>query len=309
MVDDEALEERGQGAVDGVGDGRGTDPRAAGQRERNEEGRAEGAGSDDGPAAGRAPEGPERPEVPDVPDGAGQSPGPGEPDQPERAPDEPEDPAEAAEREAEPPAGTGTDTETDSARPARIDTYVRAQPSGLDLTDRVGRFTGYLALAAFFFGIGTFTDLQHHFSGDPSASARTTVADTLSILCAGATDPGQFPPSTASYAQLAAYDRSVLFRRDTKNYAWDLDTSSLSTGDTGTFLAMRSAYYAASDFLAAATAAARAQDARGYATATGQYREANGLFQSRSADFGLKPGSCTWPVLDAPNVTDPDLAH
>ncbi|MFI0899046.1 hypothetical protein [Streptomyces sp. NPDC020983] len=217
-------------------------------------------------------------------------------------------------RPSDGPAGSGTASasasaaeerraDSDSDRLARIDAYVRdQQKSG---SDWVGKVSTYVGLAAFFFGIGTFADLQHRFSASDRAAAAATAGavDSLQSVCAKDRS-GAVPPKSADYGALAAYDRSVLVERDARNYIWEgLNTSDLPDEDVELFTAMKHSYFAASDFLAAALSAAEARDARGYATAVGQYNDADSLFLEESAAFGLAQGACSWAVPDAPDVT------
>jgi hypothetical protein len=219
--------------------------------------------------------------------------------------------APEADADADADAGRSEEDETDSDsdRLARIDAYVREQQK--EGSDWLGKLATYLGLAAFFFGIGTFTDLKSHFfdSDKEATNARAAAVQYLDISCRAFLSH-KLPPKNASYDALARYDQSVLFDRDAHNYVWgSLDTSDLSDADAEISLALKRSYFAASHFLAAAVSAAQAKNAQEYAVAIGQYNEADSQFLKESADFGLSPGACSWAAADAPTVADLDRAR
>jgi hypothetical protein len=207
-----------------------------------------------------------------------------------------------AEDEFEGAGGRGSDSE----KIERIAAYVRDQRKAeRSWTELLGRFTVYLALAAFFFGIGTVSDLSHRFAASPPSAAtasRAGYVESLDTYCKGFVGAPAGGNKGTGYARIAADDLAVLTARNRMNLAWNSFPvpKAMAPKDVAAFESIRSDYFAANDFLQAAVARARAHDTAGYALDIGLYRQTNATFLTAAATFGFTTCAHYWPVADAP---------
>jgi hypothetical protein len=196
--------------------------------------------------------------------------------------------------------------ESDSQKIDRIAAFADEQRrESRSWTARIDRFTIYVAAATFFFGVGTFTDLRKRL--DPPASSPAQVAKdgyvrTLDTDCRTFVTPPPAPGTGSGYAKIAADDLAVLQARHRMNHVWNLypPPAAMTRRDVGTYLSVKSYFFAASDLLQAAVGRARTGDGVGYAQAVGQYREANAAFLAAATDFGFTVCNHYWTVDDAP---------
>jgi hypothetical protein len=202
------------------------------------------------------------------------------------------------------PGGT---RESDSEKIDRIAAYVgEARKAEKSWTERFGKFTVYLALAAFFFGIGNVTDLRNRLAAPAptrAQAAKDAYVSTLDTYCKGFVGVRPGVPKGGGYARIAADDLDVLTARNRMNLAWNTYPipGDMAPSDAGTFESIRSSYFAANDLLQAAVEEARAQDSHGYAFDIGLYRQANAEFLRTASDYGFTVCDHYWPVDDAPS--------
>jgi hypothetical protein len=196
--------------------------------------------------------------------------------------------------------------ESDSQKIDRIAAFVQEQrKEGQSWTASLDKFTIYLAVAAFFFGVGTFADLRRRFDPPPPNSAQLAkdgYVKTLDDYCKSfiGTPPGG--GTGTGYAKIAADDLAVLNARHRMNGVWNYYgfPANMAARDRSGYLSIKSYYFAANDLLQAAVGRARAGDGEGYARDVGLYRAANGAFLKAAVDFGFTVCDHYWPVDDAP---------
>jgi hypothetical protein len=203
-------------------------------------------------------------------------------------------------------SGATSGRESDSERIERIAAYVREQRrADRSWTASLGRFTTYLALAAFFFGVGTLADLRNRVAAPPPAAAqaaRDGYVRSLDGYCRSLVTPLPSGSTATGWARIAADDLEVLTGRNRMNLAWNTFAipGSIAADDIGTLESIKSYHFAANDFLQAAIGRARAADADGYSASIGQYRQANAAFLKAASDFGFTVCNHYWTVDDAP---------
>jgi hypothetical protein len=203
-------------------------------------------------------------------------------------------------------SGTTSGHESDSDKIDRIAAYVRDQRKAQkSWTERLGKLTVYLALAAFFFGIGTFTDLRNRLAASgptPAQAAKDGYVNTLDEYCKSFVGVRPGGNKGTGYDRIAADDLDVLTARNRMNLAWNTFSipQSMDPKDIGAFESVRSYYFAASDLLQAATNRAKAGDGDGYALDIGLYRQSNAAFLKAASDFGFTVCNHYWTVDDVP---------
>jgi hypothetical protein len=187
-------------------------------------------------------------------------------------------------------SGTTSRRESDSEKIDRIAAYVRDQRDAeKSWTASLGKFTVYLALAAFFFGIGTLSDLRNRLVAPPptpAEAAKESYVKTLDEYCASFVGARPSGNAGTGWARIAADDLDVLTARNQMNLAWK--TFSIPE------------HIAASDLLQAAINRARAGDGDGYAVEIGLYRQTNAAFLKAASDFGFTVCNHYWTVDDVP---------
>lgn len=187
-----------------------------------------------------------------------------------------------------------------------IAAYVRDQrKTEQSWSGQLGRFTVYLALAAFFFGIGTLSDLQNRIVSPPpppSEVARKALVGSLDEGCEGKTTVRLSKKKSTGYERIAADDLEILEARVNLNHVWFSQPASgaMTRKDRAAFTSITSNYFAANDFLQAAVDRAKAGDEDGYARDIGLYRRANASFVKEAADFGFETCDVSWGVDGAP---------
>jgi hypothetical protein len=166
-------------------------------------------------------------------------------------------------------------------------------------------FTVYLGLAAFFFGIGTWSDLRNRIAAPPpsrSQAAKDGFVQTLDGYCRGFV--GEIPNENkgTGFAQVAAHDVDVLNARQRMSIVWSTYSApaDMDPRDTGALASIMSYYFSADSFLQAAVGRAKAADFDGYTLDVGLYRQANAAYLKAASDFGLTVCAHYWGVLDAP---------
>jgi hypothetical protein len=203
-------------------------------------------------------------------------------------------------------SGTTSRRESDSEKIDRIAAYVRDQRDAeKSWTASLGKFTVYLALAAFFFGIGTLSDLRNRLVAPPptpAEAAKESYVKTLDEYCASFVGARPSGNAGTGWARIAADDLDVLTARNQMNLAWKTFSipEHMAAKDIGAFESIRSYYFAASDLLQAAINRARAGDGDGYAVEIGLYRQTNAAFLKAASDFGFTVCNHYWTVDDVP---------
>jgi hypothetical protein len=203
-------------------------------------------------------------------------------------------------------SGSTGGRQSDSENLDLIAAYVRDQRKGeKSWTQQLGRFTVYLALAAFFFGIGTLSDLRNRIAPpplSPAEMAKNSYVGTLDEYCKGFTGARPSEKKSTGWARIAADDLAVLTTRNKMNLAWTTYPvpGDMAPKDVGAFQSIRSYYVAASDLLQAAVARANAGDRDGYALDVGLYRQTNAAFLKAASDFGFTVCDHSWAVDDVP---------
>jgi hypothetical protein len=206
-------------------------------------------------------------------------------------------------------SGTTSGRESDSEKIDRIAAYVRDQRrTEKSWTASLGRFTTYLALAAFFFGVGTFADLRNRVVAPPPAAAdaaKDGYVKALDQYCTGFVGARPSGNAAAGWAKITADDLDVLAARNRMNLAWNAFPvpRTMAPEAIGAFESIKSYYFAASDLLQAAVDRAKAGDAAGYALAIGLYRQTNAAFLKGASDFGFTVCNHYWTVDDVPAPT------
>jgi hypothetical protein len=184
--------------------------------------------------------------------------------------------------------------------------YVRDQRNAQkSWTQQLGSLTVYLGLAAFFFGIGTFSDLRNRFAPPPPSSAQAAkhaYVSTLDTYCQGFIKLPARTTKDTGYAGIAGDDLAVLTARNRMDEAWTLYPAprDLAPEDLGAFESIKSYFFAANDLLQAAVARARAGDGGGYALDIGLYRQTNAAFLKSASDYGFTVCDHYWAVDDLP---------
>jgi hypothetical protein len=200
--------------------------------------------------------------------------------------------------------GTTREPESDSEKIDRIEAFLRDQRKAeKSWTASLSKFTVYLALAAFFFGIGNLTDLEHRFVAPPptpATAAKESFVRTLDEYCKDFVGV-RLRTTGTEWGSIAAYDLQVLNARNEMNLAWNTNNpQNLAPKDIGAFESIRSYFFAASDLLQAAIGRARAGDVEGYALDIGLYRQTNAAFLKAASDFGFTVCNHYWGVRDVP---------
>ncbi|MDN3352939.1 hypothetical protein [Actinomadura sp. DC4] len=195
--------------------------------------------------------------------------------------------------------------ESDSQKIDAIAEYVRDQrKADKSPWKSLEGLSVYLAIAAFFFGIGTFTDLRKHFLKDPDNLAKVNYVKRMDGYCTGyiATT---FPRHVgAVFAAIAADDLDVLSARERMGLAWTTVPipANMSPKDIGVANSVRSYYVASDNFLQAAIGRARVGDGEGYALDIGLYRQTNAAFIKEASDFGFTACNHLWGVDNVPKL-------
>jgi len=199
---------------------------------------------------------------------------------------------------------TTSGRESDSQKIDRIAGYVHDQREAeQSWTASLGKFTVYLAVAAFFFGIGTFADLRNRLVAPPPTpahAAKDSYVRTLDGYCRTFVGVRPSGNTGTGYARVAADDLAVLNARNQMNSAWNTFgiPQQMAPGDAGAYESIKSYYFAASDFLQAAISRAQAGDSEGYALDIGLYRQTNAAFLKAASDFGFTICNHYWTVDD-----------
>ena len=203
-------------------------------------------------------------------------------------------------------SGASSGRESDIQKIDRIAAHVREQrKADKSWTASLGRFTTYLALGAFFFGVGTFTDLRNRLAApQPTAAqaAKDGYVRSLDGYCGSLVGALPSGSTATGWARIAADDLNVLTARNRMNLGWNTFAipRSMAAEDIGAFESIKSYYFAANDFLQAAIGRARVGDADGYSVNIGQYRQTNAAFLRAASDFGFTVCNHYWTVDDAP---------
>ncbi|TKA00997.1 hypothetical protein [Actinacidiphila oryziradicis] len=168
-------------------------------------------------------------------------------------------------------------------------------------------FTVYLTLAAFFFGIGTWSDLRNRIAGpppDPAQLTKDSFVKSLETSCKRYV--GQVPKKNkgTGFARVAADDLDVLNARQQMGLVWLTYSAptSMAPEDIGASASIKSYYFAANSFLQGAIGRAKAGDRDGYALDVGLYRQANAAYLKAAGDFGFTVCAHYWGVDDVPQT-------
>ncbi|MFF2936801.1 hypothetical protein [Streptomyces mirabilis] len=205
-------------------------------------------------------------------------------------------------------SGATSARETDREKIDRIAAYVDDQRKAeKSWFQQWSTFTVYLALAAFFFGIGTWSDLRNRIAGPPPDPAQLTndsFVKTLEAFCKPYV--GQVPNKNkgTGFARIAADDLDVLKVRQQMGLVWT--TYSAPTGmdprDIGSLASIKSNYFAANAFLQGAIGRAKAADRDGYTLDVGLYRQANAAYLKAAGDLGFTTCAHYWGINDVPQT-------
>ncbi|WP_460337859.1 hypothetical protein [Actinoallomurus acanthiterrae] len=198
-----------------------------------------------------------------------------------------------------------SERESDSKKIDDIAAYVRDQRKADESAWKsLEGLSVYLAIAAFFFGIGTFSDLRKHLVKDPDQLAKANYVKEMDHYCKEHIDTTSTTRKGTVYATIAADDLDVLSARDRMSLAWTAVwvPGDMTPKDIGAVSSIRSYYFAANNLLQAAIGRARARDGDGYALDIGLYRQTNAAFLKEASDFGFTVCNHLWGVDDVPKL-------
>jgi len=206
-------------------------------------------------------------------------------------------------------SGAASAREPDNEKIERIAAYVDDQRKAeKGWTQQWSTVTVYLALAAFFFGIGTWSDLRNRIGGSPPAPSQVVKDNFVKVLesfCDVVVEQVPKENKGAGFARVAADDLDVLNARQHMGAIWITYSApaGMARGDIGTLASTKSYYFAADSFLQAAVGRAKAGDRDGYALDIGLYRQANAAYLKEAGDFGFTVCAHYWGVDDVPQTS------
>jgi hypothetical protein len=146
-------------------------------------------------------------------------------------------------------------------------------------TDRVGRWSAYIALAAFFFGFGSVADLVHHSTGEASLE-KIEIKDADS-RCRQVWHEHPVPYQALDTSEINDIYRTLLFFAAAVHGVQEHP-------DLFRHLS------AAADFWAATAIDVKKRDEAGYQRDIGSYEAALGSYQHEAIQLGFKPTNfCT----------------
>jgi hypothetical protein len=191
-------------------------------------------------------------------------------------------------------------SESDREKIDRIAAYVDDQRRGeKSWIATWSKFTAYLALATFFFGIGTFSDIRDHLGASPvdyDKLARDNYTKLVDSHCSKVIqEEKEILPGLLDDAVTA--DLHVLESRQEMADAWLTSVPDTMTDKDRAALRSMLVYYgSATEFLRAAIDRAREDDYHGYTVDVGQYMQASAAFVKLAGDFGFTRCDHPWGV-------------
>lgn len=193
--------------------------------------------------------------------------------------------------------------EPDNKKIDRIAAYVDEQrKSANNWTHYWGTFTVYTAVAAFFFGIGTWSDLRSRISHpvDEAQKLKDTSVSRLDDSCKD--DIGDLHKKKGTgWTLVVADDLEILNARQGMGAVWlYANPAGMRSQDIAAIGSIKSYYFAANSFLESAIDRAKAADRDGYTLRVGLYRQANAAYLKATGDFGFTVCDHYWGLDDAP---------
>ncbi|MFH8692525.1 hypothetical protein ACH4EC_37395 [Streptomyces anulatus] len=188
----------------------------------------------------------------------------------------------------------------DSDKIDRIAAYVDDQNRGADgFFAQWGKFSAFLALLAFAFGVSTFSEIRERFfSPDPIPTSRERYERLVDAKCAGRirADMGR-DKLFFELSKAATYDQNIMERREEMSLAFNTAAPDDLPENSRASLNSAFLYYeSANTFLRAAIDNAKAGDENSYAVNIGLYKQSSAAFSQASREVGIPACRFYWGV-------------
>ncbi|MCX4774831.1 hypothetical protein [Streptomyces sp. NBC_01285] len=177
----------------------------------------------------------------------------------------------------------------DSEKIDRIAAYVDDQRRGADSwIAHWGKFSAYLAVAAFFFGVGTFSEIRE-FLSPPEPTSEEKYTQQVNKSCYGRIRPNlsddTFVPELSN---AAPHNQQVLKYRLEMFVAFNTPVPGDLPQKSRASLESALVYYgSANSFLRAAIESAKAGDNHAYMVDIGLYRQSSAAFSQAAGEAGI----------------------
>ncbi|WP_404950870.1 hypothetical protein HFP69_35650 [Streptomyces sp. ARC12] len=188
----------------------------------------------------------------------------------------------------------------DSDKIDRIAAYVDDQNRGADgFLAQWGKFSVFLAVLAFLFGVTTFSEIRDRFfSPEPVPTSQERYERLVGASCTNRirADMGR-DKLFFELPKAAAYDQQIMERREEMSLAFNTAAPDELPEESQASLSSAFLYYeSANTFLRAAINNAKAGDGNSYATNIGLYKQSSAAFSQASREAGIPACRFYWGV-------------
>ncbi|MFJ8770357.1 hypothetical protein [Streptomyces clavifer] len=187
---------------------------------------------------------------------------------------------------------------SDSEKIDRIAAYVDDQRRSEDSwIAQWGKFSAYLAVAAFLFGVGTFSDIRNLLpSADPLPTSEERYAQQVSASCLSVINANPIREKVIiDLSKAAAYDQNVLKFREKMSRAFSISVPDDMSQKNRAALSSAFLFYRSADsFLRAAVESAKAGDAHAYTVEIAHYKQSSAAFAKAAADGNISSCRYYW---------------